>query len=693
MTGMWCRPRGAVGREWPRLLTLGRQGALVVSRRARVVNGEVEVKISRISQGRHLVRIASGSVCLVYLGLVAARLLSLDGSAKAWLTGSAAVGAVCLAVMWHQLRRTSLTPTQVEVLTTLLCLVPIIDSLVVILVAGQLQQSAVLILVMIGAGAVVSTGRALTLRVGTTGVLWAVVLQFVDLSWTSDQNFAGQIGSRSGDQRVHYSLLIFAAMALALFVFLRRTAGNRALRVTRAQVETQWEELVRTQDARAESERRFREIFTASPVGIGLADEQGHFVEVNQAWCDLLGRDRSELLGRSSREFTHPDDLNQHASMSSRMDAAGDGGVVRLEKRYIRPDGSIRWAWLSMTGVHGPVGENWTLAHAQDVTDRKKTEAALRRSEAAQSAAARIARCVQSGEDPRPMVVTAVVELADAIAVALLERKDAETLIVSQVFGIPSPQTLVPLNEPTASTRVWQTGRAMFVSDSTQEPLVKQAFAKVPTAVSMLWQPVLDKSEVIAVLVVGWDRRINRLDDRAVRAVAGLADETASALTALRLRRELESLAETDPLTGAQNRRGWQTGSLELVEQSRVTGQPIHFGLIDFDHFKNYNDTYGHHQGDQLLRDFATDATRALRAGDLIARWGGEEFAVAIPGLDGQDVTALLEKLRVLMPAGQTCSIGFAELRADETPSECMRRADAALYQAKRGGRDRLVRA
>lgn len=646
----------------------------------------MELKISRISQSRHLVRVAAGSASLVYLGLVPARLLSLEGQPLGLLTGAAALSAGCLLALWRRSRNPDVQAAELEILTTLLCLVPILDTLFVILFTGQMQQSGVLMLVMIGAGAIVSTERALVLLVGVAGSLWAVVV-FI----APDRFNSVQTGAPPNDLRVHFGILMFASIGLAILVFLRRTAGDRVLRETQVQVDQQWQELVRSQDSRAESERRFREVFTASPVGIGLADEKGHVVEANQAWCNLLGRDRAELLGRSSRPYTHPDDLEQHANMSLLMDSAGAGGVVRVEKRYIRPDGSIRWAWLSLATVHGPNGEKWTLAHAQDVTDRKEAEAALQRSEAAQSAAARIARCVQSGEDPRPMVVAAVIDLSDAIAVALLERLDEENLVVSEQVGIPAAGTMVPLIGTTATTRVWQSGRAMFITDPDLEPLSSDALAVLPSAKTMLWQPVLDKGEVIALLAVAWDRRISRLDDRSIRTVASLADEAASALTALRLRKELERLAETDPLTGVLNRRGWHTASLALIEQSAAGHQPIHFALVDFDHFKNYNDDFGHHQGDRLLRNFALDAGKALRKADLIARWGGEEFALAIAGLSDQDVALLLEKLRATMPSGQTCSIGFAELRVGETSSDCLRRADAALYRAKREGRDRVV--
>jgi PAS domain S-box-containing protein len=105
-----------------------------------------------------------------------------------------------------------------------------------------------------------------------------------------------------------------------------------------------------------ESEHIFRDVFRASPVGIGLSDEDGHFVASNDALCALFGRPESELLARSTTEFTHPDDLATNRNAETMLTSAPDG-VVRLEKRYIRPNGEVRWAWLTVTMAPGPGGE------------------------------------------------------------------------------------------------------------------------------------------------------------------------------------------------------------------------------------------------------------------------------------------------------------------------------------------------
>jgi diguanylate cyclase (GGDEF)-like protein len=121
------------------------------------------------------------------------------------------------------------------------------------------------------------------------------------------------------------------------------------------------------------------------------------------------------------------------------------------------------------------------------------------------------------------------------------------------------------------------------------------------------------------------------------------------------------------------------------------SGAPLAVAVLDLDRFKDFNDRYGHQTGDRLLKE-ATAAWRAsLRAEHLFARYGGEEFSLLMAGTTRLEATAALERLRAVTPLGQTFSAGLALWDGSESADALFARADEALYEAKRAGRDRVV--
>lgn len=155
----------------------------------------------------------------------------------------------------------------------------------------------------------------------------------------------------------------------------------------------------------------------------------------------------------------------------------------------------------------------------------------------------------------------------------------------------------------------------------------------------------------------------------------------------------LEGLTRTDPLTGASNRRYLDVELPREISRCERTPAPLGLAMLDLDHFKPFNDTYGHPAGDALLRELVAAWRTELRAVDLLVRFGGEEFIVVFSATDLDQTEAAIERLRSLVPRGQTCSAGIAELLPGETADQLIGRADRALYAAKEDGRDRTVRA
>jgi diguanylate cyclase (GGDEF)-like protein len=154
---------------------------------------------------------------------------------------------------------------------------------------------------------------------------------------------------------------------------------------------------------------------------------------------------------------------------------------------------------------------------------------------------------------------------------------------------------------------------------------------------------------------------------------------------------ELERLASTDTLTGLPNRRVWEDALPRELARSVRTGSPVAIAILDLDHFKDYNDSHGHQGGDLLLKEIAALWPGELRDSDLLARYGGEEFALLLPDCGTADLEPVVEKVRNAMPWGVRASAGAASWDGVEEAEELVRRADDALYAAKRGGRDRTV--
>lgn len=163
-----------------------------------------------------------------------------------------------------------------------------------------------------------------------------------------------------------------------------------------------------------------------------------------------------------------------------------------------------------------------------------------------------------------------------------------------------------------------------------------------------------------------------------------------------RLRVELEQQSHADPLTGLLNRRAFLNAHKEERDKMMRTGGLLSLLLIDLDHFKAVNDTYGHVTGDEILVDFSKRVAALLERNHHFARWGGEEFAALIPGLRPEEAFELAQALRARIALNEdpelpayTCSIGIAcKASGEATIERLVKDADEALYRAKRNGRN-----
>lgn len=181
----------------------------------------------------------------------------------------------------------------------------------------------------------------------------------------------------------------------------------------------------------------------------------------------------------------------------------------------------------------------------------------------------------------------------------------------------------------------------------------------------------------------------------------------ASTREVVRLREHLEQVrrdAMTDALTNLANRKAFDEKLAKLCAEADKGGQALTLAVIDIDHFKRFNDTWGHQTGDQVLRYVASVLNRVAKHPRVAARYGGEEFAMLFPGEFAPDVDAALNAIRNEIASralrrrstndelgAVTISAGFAQRKRGETPSMLLERADEALYASKRAGRNRIT--
>lgn len=149
---------------------------------------------------------------------------------------------------------------------------------------------------------------------------------------------------------------------------------------------------------------------------------------------------------------------------------------------------------------------------------------------------------------------------------------------------------------------------------------------------------------------------------------------------------QLHALARTDELTGLANRRAWTEMLRRELALTRRSHEPLSVAILDFDHFKRYNDEHGHPAADRLLRSTVAAWSDVLRETDVLGRWGGDEFVLLLPSCDAGCAVFVIDRLRAATPQA-SFSAGLIEAADDSTAETLIAEADIALYQAKRSGR------
>jgi len=213
-------------------------------------------------------------------------------------------------------------------------------------------------------------------------------------------------------------------------------------------------------------------------------------------------------------------------------------------------------------------------------------------------------------------------------------------------------------------------------------------------AVSAVCVPVSIMGHTVGVIHSTAEQNAPLADDK-VQDLSMVADLAGSRIASLRMMSETQLQAATDNLTGLLNRRSFE----ERLAESQHDQALVTIAMADLDHFKSLNDAFGHDSGDRALRLFTQVLTESVRANDLVCRYGGEEFVVALSGCGSENARGIFDALRTRLDAAITVSglpkfsvsFGIVEAGQSEDLQAVIGRADAALYDAKQQGRDQVV--
>ncbi len=449
---------------------------------------------------------------------------------------------------------------------------------------------------------------------------------------------------------------------------------------------------VRDEQQRAASEADYRLLAENATDMIARVTPDGRVLYVSPACREIPGVEPSEMIGRPDWEFAHPDDA---ALLAGVRDPDRRGQDVRTATYRGRRRGG-GWVWLESTAR--PVRDASGAVVELQVSTRDVSERAV--ADAEHAALHRVSEAVAAGVDARELYRLVAAEMARVLEAAggrvvryLDDARAAEVMGAWRREGLP-PVTAgrrLQMDPASAIGRVRETGLTAVMEVAATAPAVLPFAIAAPVRVSgRLWGAVAAAYRSPADAPPGAGERVERFAKLVSLAVA---DAEARA--------RLERQATTDALTGLANHATFHAALADAFARATRYGSPLGLVMMDLDHFKALNDGLGHRAGDQALAAVGAVMRDHARRVDVVGRVGGEEFAWLMPETGTAGALEAAERLRraiaatpVAGDARLTASLGIAERAPGDRDAEALfRRADAALFAAKRSGRDRVVAA
>jgi diguanylate cyclase (GGDEF)-like protein len=286
------------------------------------------------------------------------------------------------------------------------------------------------------------------------------------------------------------------------------------------------------------------------------------------------------------------------------------------------------------------------------------------------------------------------------IAVLIIEDKDQDRLTLERILVSHGFQCTFAPNAVSALKELKNKAFGVVIAEShisgtTAVDFTIAALGVVPHISVVFLTPAAFLAGAIDAMEQGAFGYITKpLNPKEVTVVAHRAHEFSVFRASGAQQEELTEMSVKDPLTGVFNRRFMDIFLRKKAEKGRATGDKFVVVMCDVDHFKKFNDTYGHQAGDKILKDMSQVFVEAIREHDAVFRYGGEEFMLYISGVDRKTGVQIADRIRntacMYMPA--TVSMGLSAYPDDSfDPTELIAKADAALYHSKKNGRNQLT--
>ncbi|HBZ54989.1 MAG TPA: hypothetical protein DEO88_06255 [Syntrophobacteraceae bacterium] len=463
-------------------------------------------------------------------------------------------------------------------------------------------------------------------------------------------------------------------------------------------------------------ERNFvKAVFDTTGVLVVVLDREGHIERLNRACERTTGYSFEEVRGKLVWDvFALPEERERVLSVIQQLQ--NGQSIPEIEHHWVSRSGEQRLIAWSNTALMGDLGQvRYIIGTGIDVTERRKTEQAL------QASTKKLTAWVNELET-RNRDITLLNEMTDLLQTCM-DVGEVYTVVsqsLPQIFTSESG-TLYILSEShnfLESVASWGETERMEKVFRPQEcwalrrgrlhvvepPRMGLQCSHVGPHVggTYLCMPMMAQGEAVGLLHLASGSLSSRLAETKQSLAVTVTEHIALALANLKLRETLRNQSVRDPLTGLFNRRYMEESLERELSRANRNGRTLGVVMIDIDHFKHFNDTYGHEAGDTLLRELGNFLQNNVREGDIACRYGGEEFLLILPEVSMAATLHRADQMReefkkkTIRYGGQslgniTLSFGVAVFPTHaDSVGTLLRMADQALYRAKEAGRDRV---